>query len=116
MLHKLIESVKGDIPLWKFVKLFRRFIDDIFTVWYGTKRQFDMFVSTLNELSAKFGIRFGEWSIGESVNFLDVTLFIDQDGFIQYRLYRKPTDSRMYLKTHSFHPRHPIYFLAVLCI
>ena len=106
MLHKLIDSVKGDIPLWKFVKLFRRFIDDIFTVWYGTKRQFDMFVSTLNELSARFGIRFGEWSIGESVNFLDVTLFIDQDGFIQYRLYRKPTDSRMYLKTHSFHPRH----------
>ena len=106
MLHRLIEEVKNDMPLWKYIQLFRRFIDDIFTLWMGTKRQFDLFVVSLNELSARFGIRFGDWSIGESVNFLDVTLFVDKEGFIQYRLFKKPTDSRLYLKTSSFHPKH----------
>ena len=106
MLHRLVESVKQELPLWKMLKMFRRFIDDIFGLWYGTKRQFESLVAKLNELSAKFGIRFGDWSIGESVNFLDVTLYVDSEGFIQYKLYRKPTDSRLYLKTHSFHPGH----------
>ena len=106
LLHYLMDMVKGDIPTWNLVKRFKRFIDDIFTVWLGTKRQFDSFVARLNQLSGLFGIAFGDWSFGSSVNFLDVTLFIDSDGFIQYRLFKKPTDSRLYLKTNSFHPRH----------
>ncbi len=106
MLHYLVERVKGDIPLWSLLKLFKRFIDDIFAIWLGTKRQFDSFVSNLNRVMGEFGITFGDWSLGSSVNFLDVTLFIDEDGFIQYRLFKKPTDSRLYLKTSSFHPNH----------
>ena len=106
MLHHLIDSIKDNIPSWNLLQLFRRFIDDIFSLWLGTTRQFHSFVSKLNELSAHFGIKFGDCSIGESVHFLDVTLFIDSEGFIQYRLFTKPTDSRLYLRTSSFHPKH----------
>ena len=106
VLHRLIDSVKDKIPLWKLIKFLKRFIDDIFLMWGGTKRQFQQLVDNLNKLTSEFDITFGEYSIGNSVNFLDVTLTIDKDGFINYTLYRKPTDSRLYLKVGSFHPKH----------
>jgi hypothetical protein len=106
LLHRLVEEVKDDITLWKFIKLLKRFIDDIFGLWAGTVRQFHQFVDQLNAASAPFGIKFGDFEIGHSVNFLDVTLYIDSEGIIQYKLYKKPTDSRLYLKTSSFHPPH----------
>ena len=59
-----------------FVKLFRRFIDDCFLIWKGTKRQFSLFVTNLNAFAENFGIRFGSWEIGKSVNFLDLTLYL----------------------------------------
>ena len=106
LLHYLVEKLKGDIPTWNLLKLFKRFIDGIFTLWLGTRRQFDSFVARLNQLCGEFGISFGNWSFGSSINFLDVTLFVDDDGFIQYRLFKKPTYSRLYLKSNSFHPSH----------
>ena len=106
LLHYLVEKVKGDIPTFNLLKLFKRFVDDIFTLWLGTRRQFDSFVARLNQLCGAFGISFGDWSFGSSINFLDVTLFVDDDGFIQYRLFKKPTDSRLYLKSNSFRPSH----------
>ncbi len=106
-LHWLIfTNLKEDIELWRLVELFKRFIDDVFLVWKGTKRQFSIFVTILNKLAAPFGIRFGSWDIGKSVNFLDVTLYLDEDNKIQSKLYIKPTDARNYLRTDSFHPPH----------
>ena len=32
LLHYLVEKVKGHIPTWNLLKLFKRFIDDIFTL------------------------------------------------------------------------------------
>ena len=78
----------------------------MFGLWTGTIRQFNQFVEQLNLASASFGIRFGDSSIGSEINFLDVTLRIDEEGLIQYKLFKKPTDSRLYLKTQSFHPQH----------
>ena len=51
-------------------------------LWLGTRRQIDSFVSRLNQLCGAFGIYFGDSSFGSSINFLDVTLFVDDDGFI----------------------------------
>ena len=55
LLHYLVEKVKGDIPTWNLLKQFKRFIDDIFTLWLGTRRQFDSFVARLNQLCGAFG-------------------------------------------------------------
>ena len=52
------------------------------------------------------GIRFSDAQIGRFVKYLDVLLYIDDDGQIQYRLFRKETDARNYLHTSSFHPSH----------
>ena len=94
LLHRLFKLVKTKIPLWAFILLWRRFIDDIFVVWSGTKDQFLMFVNELNLVAAPYGIKFGDWSIGKSVNFLDVTLSINQTSkLIDYTLFVKPTDS-----------------------
>ena len=89
----------------------RRFIDDVFGRWYGTVRQFEMFVNVLNQISQPYGIQFGGHQIGKEVNFLDVCLYLDNEEQIQYKLHRKPTDARLYVKTDSFHPPHT--FLSV---
>ena len=102
----LFTKIKDNIAQWSFVKLFRRFIDDGFLIWKGTKRQFSLFVTNLNALAENFGIRFGSWEIGKSVNFLDLTLYLDDQNKVQYKIYTKPTDARNYLRTDSFHPPH----------
>ena len=75
-------------------------------MWRGTEAQFEEFVIELNSACAQYGIKFGDYSIGTSVNFLDVTLSLNPAGLIDYKLYMKPTDSRLYLRTESFHPSH----------
>ena len=112
-LHWMIfTKIKDNIGLWKYVKMFRRFIDDVFGTWCGTERQFKLFLNDLNTAAAEFGIKFGSWSIGSSVDFLDVKLYLDESNNIQYRLFKKPTDARNYLKTKSFHPPHVFSSIA----
>ena len=86
------------------VGLWKRFIDDILGRWKGTERQFNNFVKELNRLAAPFGIQFADAQIDTTVNYLDVQLYLDEEGQIQYSLYRKKTDARQYLNTTSFHP------------
>ena len=106
-LHRLFKLLKPNMPLWRFISLWRRFIDDIFGLWSGSTEEFLQFVIELNLLAAPYGIKFGDYAIGTSVNFLDVTLSINEmTKLIEYSLYVKPTDSRLYLRTNSFHPRH----------
>ena len=94
-----------DITLIDFWK---RFIDDGIGVWKGTKKEFESFLKSLNKLTNKYGIHFPlkEAQFGKSVNFLDITLYIDNANKIQHKLYTKPTDARSYLNPNSFHPRH----------
>ena len=91
-----------EIPFWK------RFIDDCLGIWRGTERQFMNFVKKLNVEAKKFGIHFpvSEIQFGKSVNFLDVSLYLDEGNNIQYKGYTKPTDAKRFLKPQSFHPHH----------
>ena len=74
-LHWLLGTVKGDIPSWNFIELFKRFIDDIFGIWKGTEQQFLSFVELQTKL---YGIEFGDSSIGDAVHFLDVTVLKEE--------------------------------------
>ena len=87
--------------IWGLVRLWKRFIDDILGRWRGTERQFNNFVKELNRLAAPFGIQFADAQIDTTVNYLDVQLYLDEEGQIQYSLYRKKTDARQYLNTTS---------------
>ena len=42
------------------------------------------------------------------MNFLDLTIYLDNENKIHHKLFIKPTDARSYLNTNSFHPKHVI--------
>ena len=92
--------------VWVLIVLWKRYIDDILGLWTGTVRQFNLFVKKLNEFSKPFGLQFGDFQVGKSVDYLDVTLTLSEDNVMNYKLYRKETDARRYLQTDSFHPEH----------
>ena len=53
-----------------------------------------------------FGIQFSDAQIGSNISYLDVNLYLDSNGQVQYKLYRKETDARHYLNPSSFHPNN----------
>ena len=67
------------------LKFWRRFIDDGLGIWRGSRRSFETFVKKLNRETNKYGINFpiNEIQFGKSVNFLDITLYIDEENCIQ---------------------------------
>jgi hypothetical protein len=84
--------------------LLRRFIDDLFFLWRHGREELDRFVGHLNsshrtvkfEMSVNFEAR--------SVDFLDLTVYIDNNGFIQTTLFEKPCRVVSYLLPSSCHP------------
>ena len=101
---------KSDLKIDQLTSIlfWKRFIDDCIGIWRGTKRQFLNFVKKLNAETNKFGINFpvNEAKFGKSVDFLDVTLYLNENNKIQYKGYSKPTDARRFLSPNSFHPKH----------
>ena len=65
-------------------------------IWRGSKRAFETFVRTLNKETNKYGINLAiaEIQYGTSINFLDVSFFIDESNLIQFKSYTKPTAQR----------------------
>ena len=92
--------------LWQLIRIWKRYIDDVFGVWTGTERQFHLFVKTLNQLAQPYGIQFGDFQFGKEVNYLDMNIYLSENSTIDYRLYKKDTDARLFLQTNSFHPKH----------
>ena len=83
LLFKKTKSMKSPlITFWK------RFIDDGLGIWKGTKDEFNNFLESLNEETREFGIHFPphEAQFGKSVNFLDLNLYLDENGNIHHRL------------------------------
>ena len=104
----LFKKVKPKIKEWAFIALWKRFIDDGIGLWRSTKEAFNEFIKNLNIESKKFGINFPlkEVQFGKTVNFLDLTIYLDEENKIHHKLFIKPTDSRAYLNPKSFHPHH----------
>ena len=102
--------LKENIDNWDLlVKLWKRYIDDIFGIWSGTEEEFYDFVKLLNSKAAAYGIEFTE-EIGRELSFLDVLVKIRQSEngtfVIATSLYQKPTDNRSFLQRNSYHPPH----------
>ena len=100
-------STTDGIKWSTYILVFRRFIDDIFGGWSSSRRQFDLFLNTVNNFGLEYGIFFddGDIQFGSEVHFLDVTVSV-VDGNVHTRLYSKPTDAHRYLHRTSFHPPH----------
>lgn len=84
-------------------ELFFRFLDDIFFIFFGTEEELKTYETFLNTLIPDIKIEL-EYS-RTKVNFLDLTLFIE-DQQIKHTVYHKPTDTHQLLEKSSYHPPH----------
>jgi hypothetical protein len=97
------------IPRWQdCVSFYKRFIDDVIGVW-----QCNPCPSTNARLWKEFqadmnGWHGLEWVFTEpssSVNFMDLTISIVDDGKLETTLFEKPMNLYLYIPPHSSHPR-----------
>ena len=81
--------------------LYLRYIDDLFLIWTGTKKQFKDFVMNLNSQhpSIKFSFQISD----KSIDFLDTTVYI-KNRRLHTIIFTKPTDKQNYLHYKSEHP------------
>ncbi|XP_041425108.1 uncharacterized protein LOC121395530 [Xenopus laevis] len=105
-MHKYeTNNIYGHALFRKYGGYFRRYIDDLFFLWYGTKEELDIFVNDLNSLPSP--IRFTVHSDASSIQFLDVTVYKDEEHQqLHTKIYQKPTDRNSLLHYSSSHPRH----------
>jgi hypothetical protein len=90
---------------FNWVFFYKRFINDIFVIWTGTKESFLGFMEKINTLhpTIKFTCEFDYDQ--KSTTFLDTKIKIEDDTIIT-DLYRKETDRVQYLLPSSCHPKH----------
>ena len=101
----MLGAWKGKQPvLWK------RYIDDIFFLWQGSKQELEDFITHMNNVHPTIKFKCAENDhydfTSKSVNFLDMKIFIDEKGFLQTTLYTKPGKLCQYLLPSSHHPSH----------
>ena len=97
------------------IRMWKRFLDDIFIIWTGSLDNLHNFLEDLNKIhpTIKFTMNHTKNENENSCNcapcpaipFLDTSASI-QDNKITLDLYRKPTDRCQYLLTSSCHPAH----------
>ena len=82
-----------------------RFLDDCFIIWNTSllSLPIERFCVEFNSLHPK--IQFTMEVSEKEVSFLDVLIKL-QEGFISTDIYFKPTDTHLYLKFKSCHPKH----------
>lgn len=102
----LMREVMETINLNNSIIWYKRFIDDLFGIFRGTIDQFRLFEIQLDTIASTYGLKFDVGDIGKSVNFLDVTVILDNTNNISTKLYKKPTDARNYLQFYSYHSHH----------
>jgi GIY-YIG catalytic domain len=85
-----------------------RFLDDIFLIWTYSREEFDRFFEILNNFH--HSIKLKATVKENSIDFLDVTVFkglgFNTTGFLDTKVFFKPTDTHQLLHKSSFHPKH----------
>ncbi len=87
------------------IRLWKRFIDDIFMIWRGTRERLNRFIDYINDYDEEGKIQFTAEISDTQVPFLDVLVQKTIDSTrLQTDLYTKPTDRKIYLHFNSDHP------------
>ena len=82
--------------------LWKRYIDDIFMLFKGSKQECECLVSWLNSLHPGV-IKFKFEYSTEMVEFVDLQIMVE-NGRIETNLYIKPSNLQLYLDYFSNHP------------
>ena len=94
-----------------------QYIDDIFAIWTYGEDKFKDFMLYINSIHSSF--QFTCNCSKECVQFLYVSVSVDNSGNITTDLYVKPTDTQQYIMATSCHPNHTkrsIPYSQALCI
>jgi len=87
--HILPTWLHGLPSLW-------RFIDDKLGIWTGSEEEFQLFsYSQLIWTSSR---------LTSSINYLDITITIEESGKISTKTFQKPTNLHLYIPPASAHP------------
>ena len=87
------------------IRIYKRFIDDAYILQIGDGTKFKTFMDVMNNFGQP-GKRL-EWEPtppSRSVDFLDLTIFIQDNGKLAMRTYQKPMNLYLYLPPTSAHP------------
>ena len=99
------------------VDFWRRFRDDCLGIFRGTQADFKVFLSTMNGVDSNIQFTSEIDFERNSINFLDVQITINDQGFLVTDLYVKPNTLNQLLKPSSAHPttvtRSLVYSLAI---
>ena len=93
------------------VKLWRRYVDDIFCVINGGQQEVEQYIEHLNSIHPKMRFTY-ELEKDRSLAFLDLKIMAKVDGTLAHTVYRKPTHTDRYLHASSHH--HPRHLLSVI--
>ena len=87
----------------QYLKLHKRFIDDIFVIWYGPKGTLLEFLNALNSKTDR--IKLAYCISNSSISFLDLFLYRDtSSNVLQFSTLQKPLNKYLYIPLESFHP------------
>ena len=97
---KILNPVQN--PFLSNIILWKRYIDDVFLLFKGTREELNNFFIFMNSCSdhLKFTMSFDFYSL----NFLDLLITRGEDGVLYTDLYTKPTDRNSLLRADSCHP------------
>lgn len=87
----------------RFMRLWKRFIDDVFMIWKGTRAELDQFIVWLN--SQNPSLRFTAHIHESETDFLDLTAF-RHNHRLKFKIYQKSINRFLYVPFDSNHPRH----------
>ena len=100
----------------KAVLFFKRFRDDIIGMFCGGREEFKVFFDILNNVDPCINFTH-EVDTGEGVEFLDLKISLDDQGYISTDLYRKANVKNQLLLPSSAHPprttRNSVYSLGL---
>ena len=85
----------------KKLLIYRRFIDDIFMLFYGSEAEVAELLSDLNNMDPS--IKLTHIKSQQSIDFLDLTIFRTR-GLIQTKAFQKAMNPYTYLPWNSYHP------------
>ena len=90
-------------PYFDRIKKYRRYVDDTFVIFRGTKKVVDTMLKYMNSISPSIQFTV-EHMIDNSINFLDLTVYYDEENKLRFKIYRKPTATDLLIPFTSNHP------------
>ena len=100
--EKNLESTWTGTP----ILMFKRFIDDLFFIWTGSEQELQDFIRHANSIFPSIKVTADYSYSSRSVSYLDMQVWIDEEGYLRTDLFQKANQKLTYLLPSSAHPKH----------